>query len=163
MLCREKCLQLNPLLWTHTHLILSTVNVFAKTAVWGLWSEFWQIGGTVGLWGKTAGWHRACLVQSSHSISVTDNCLYRGAASSLDPNHPSRPSYHTRTHVCVILLALSASSHVYIKPSSWIIKISLLPPWAACHSLSWGVRFTAAVMQVIKEPNHDNGACLGSG
>jgi len=58
------------------------------------------------LWGsggKTAGWHRACLIQSSRSISVTDNCLYRGAASSFDPNHPSRPSYHTRTHVCVVM------------------------------------------------------------
>ncbi len=103
---------------THTLLIPSTVNVFARTAAWGLWSEFWQIGGTVGLWGKTAGWHRACLIQSPHSISVTDNCFYRGAASSLGPNHPSRSSYHTQTHVCVISLALPASSPVYIKPSS---------------------------------------------
>ncbi len=67
---------------------------------------------------NTAGWHRACLIQSPHSISVTDNCFYRGAASSLDPNHPSRSSYHTQTHVCVISLALPASSPVYIKPSS---------------------------------------------
>lgn len=164
MLCREKCSQLNPLLWTHTLLILSTVNVFARTAAWGLWSEFWQIGGTVGLWGKTAGWHRACLIQSPHSISVTDNCLYRGAASLPRPQSSITPQLpHTNTCVCVISLALPASSPVYNKPSSWIIKISLLQPWAACHCLSWGVRFTAAVMQVIKEPGHSNGACLGSG
>lgn len=100
MLCREKCSQLNPLLWTHTLLILSIVNVFAKTAAWGLWSEFWQIGGTVGLWGKTAGWHRACLVQSSHSISVTDICLYGGQLPPLTLIIHQAPAT-THEHTCV--------------------------------------------------------------
>ncbi len=89
----------SPALNTHTFNSEHSECV-CRTAAWGLWSEFWQIGGTVGLWGKTAGWHRACLIQSPHSISVTDNCFYRGAASSLDPNHPSRSSYHTNTRVC---------------------------------------------------------------
>ncbi len=85
---------------THTLLIPSTVNVFARTAAWGLWSEFWQIGGTVGLWGKTAAWHRACLIQSPHSISLTDNCFYRGQLP------PSAPIIHhapatTHKHTCV--------------------------------------------------------------